>query len=176
MCHFSIPHLTNMKKDKPPTDRFTPTEILEQVSLGNMSPLDAGITGPLPIIGEKQPNPENLRVLPQGPPKRVFGDKLELQAAVVPLALRAEWEAQEAKIIPFDKEGWIERNKTTYRVQGMLACGNGVLRLDQVYDDPVIGLATIIEEAAKKLREAYIAQKADEAKIVEEITESSKET
>ncbi len=144
-----------MKKENDPSpDAYTPTEILQQVALGNMSPLDAGITGKIPIIGE-QPDPTKLRVLPQGPPQRIFGDKLEFKASVVPLAIRAEWEAQEAKIIPFDKEGWIEQNKSTFRVQAECAIGNGYLRLDQTYSDPVAGIIAIMEEAAAAVRKEY---------------------
>jgi hypothetical protein len=141
-----------MKKENDPSpDAYTPTEILQQVALGNMSPLDAGITGKIPIIGE-QPDPAKLRVLPQGPPQRVFGDKLEFKASVVPLAIRAEWESQEAKIIPFDKEAWIEENKHTFRVQAECANGNQYLRLDQTYSDPVKGLLDIMEKAAAGMR------------------------
>jgi hypothetical protein len=144
-----------MKKKKPPADKYTPTEILEQVSMGNMDPKEAGLTGPVPIIGETQPDPTKLRVLPQGPPKRAFGDKLELQIGVVPLAMRAAWEAQEAKIIPFDNAAWIEQNKHTFRVQAAMAIGNGVLRLDRTFTDPVLGMCSIMEEAAQNLRTEY---------------------
>ena len=149
-----------MKHKDPSPDKYTPTEILEQIALGNMDARDGGITQPIPIIGE-QPDPANLRVLPQGPPKRTLGDKLEFQAGIVPLSLRAEWEAMDAKIIPFDKEAWIERNKDTYRIQAMLACGNGVLRLDQTFSNPADGLAAIMEAAAKNLRDAFTEQKAE---------------
>jgi hypothetical protein len=139
----------------PSPEAYTPTEILEQVALGNMSPLDAGITGPIPIIGESQPDPANLRVLPKGPTPRKFGEQMEFQASVVPLTIRAEWERQDAKIIPFDTEAWIEQHKNEYRVQAMLACGNGVLRLDETYSDGVLGFCDIMRKAAQMLEEAY---------------------
>jgi hypothetical protein len=152
-------------KDKPTDDKWTPTEILEQVALGNMDPKEAGITGEIPIIGETQPDPTKLHVLPDAPPVKVFGDKLELKMAVVPISLRAEWEAQDAVIIPFDKEAWIEKNKNTYRIQGMMAIGSGVLRLDQTFTDPVEGFCTLLEEAAAKMRAAYTTSETENESI-----------
>jgi hypothetical protein len=156
-----------MKDKTPSDDKWTPTEILEQVGLGNMDPKEAGITGPIPIIGQEQPNPANLKVLPQGPPKRVFGDKLEFKASVVPLAIRAEWAAQDAKIIPFDKEDWISKNKHTFRIQAELAIGNGYLRLDQTYTDPVQGLIGIMIEGATAVRKEYETPTQDSQAVID---------
>lgn len=136
---------------------YTPQEKMEQALLGNMDPKEAGIADlkDIPIIGQQQPDPKNLRALrgPGAPP--AFGDKIEFQAGVVPLVLRAAWEEEEAKIIPFDKDGWMEKHKNEYRVQGMVACGNGVLRLDQTYNDPVLGLCAVMRAAADAIEQKY---------------------
>ena len=163
-------------ENDPSPNKYTKTEILGQVGLGNMDPKEAGITrdlpivgtgdtvapdkidhrGPIPIIGASQDDgASSLEVLPKAPPKRFYGPQVEFQASVVPIALRAEWEAQEAKIVPFDKEAWVEANKNTFRVQGLVACGNGVMRLDQTFTDPVLGQCELMRRAADQLQQAY---------------------
>jgi hypothetical protein len=88
-------------------------------------------------------------------PTPVLGDRIEFRAGVVPLSLRAEWERADAKIIPFDTEAWIEEHKNEYRVQSMAAIGNGIMRLDQTFSDPVLGLCELMEQTAAKIREKH---------------------
>src|SRR6266446_3790392 len=144
-----------MKKEP---ELYTPQEKMEQALMGNLDPKEAGIADlkDIPILGQtEQPDPTKLRVL-KGPNARPqLGDRIEFQAGVVPLVLRAEWEKQDSKIIPFDTEAWMEAHKHEYRVQSMAAIGNGMIRLDQTYSDPVLGLCEIMELTAQKIREKY---------------------
>jgi hypothetical protein len=173
------------RKRKDNDKEYTPTEILGQVALGNMDPKEAGLTQPIPIVGtDKNVEPTKIdirgpvpiigegqspKVMPAAPPKRVLGDRVEFQAAVVPLELRAEWEYQDSKIVlpPAEKEAWVAKwvsaNQTSFRVQGMVACGNGVLRLDQIFTDPVLGLCGLLREAADKIEKEYNRQKDEQA-------------
>jgi hypothetical protein len=132
---------------------------MQQVLLGNMDPKEVGVADlkDIPIIGEQpaQPDPTKLRALkgPNATPK--MGDRVEFIGSVVPLRLRAEWEKQDSKIIPFDIEGWMAEHKDEYRIQTMAAIGNGIIRLDQTFSDPVLGLCEMMEKTAAEIRTKY---------------------
>jgi len=160
-------------KDKNPTE-YTFDEKLALVNNGLMAPEDLGV---LPASGEaseataggaeiKPATSEELAKKPE------LGKYVVVQAAVIPLELRAEWAKldakRESKIVPFkfDKEAWIEEHKGEYISQAKFQCGTAAGVVEGKFSDPILGLCNLLDAVAKQIREFYENEKNTKSKTV----------
>lgn len=150
-----------MKDRDPNPTSFTNEEKLDLIEQGLMDPAEMGLTcrpSELPVVAGEAP-----RILP--PPVSVpkLGNWLTFEASPIPLDVRADWARQDAKIIPFDVEGWKEEHKGEAEIDVILRCGNLQARFRQTVKADALheGFALMLERGAEALRNF---QKATEAK------------
>lgn len=134
-------------------NEYTRDEKLKLVASDLMDPKEVGM-----VSAEEA----KLELLPEAAKTITLGDAVNFQCGIVPLEIRAEWARQDLVVVPTDisawKKDWMDLNRNTFRVQGVMQCGTAVAKFERTFSDPTLGLALMLKIAGEMLEKQYLGQ------------------